>query len=234
MPKRYRQGHPLLHPPADSGRGNPNDAPTTCRRALAEWGRTRPACDTRASSTYLSVMTGHAADTTTLIATVERAAQGDELAFARLVATYQADLVRVAYVVTGDQALAEDAAEAAWWIAWRKLPSLREASSVRGWLVAVAANEARKLVGRRQRHAVAELRLDSPASTPDPGGDIDLVDLADALERLDPRDRAIIALRYVSDLESDEIGQMLHLSASGVRSRLARTLRRLRKDLDHV
>jgi RNA polymerase sigma-70 factor (ECF subfamily) len=178
-------------------------------------------------------MSGGAADTTTLVATVERAARGDELAFARIVAMYQTDLVRVAYVVTGDRALAEDAAEAAWWIAWQKLSGLREVASLRGWLVAVAANEARKLVGRRQRHSIVELRLVPPESPPDPGGDIDLVDLADALQRLDARDRAIVALRYVSDLESDEIGHLLHLSASGVRSRLARTLRRLRKDLDH-
>jgi RNA polymerase sigma-70 factor (ECF subfamily) len=178
-------------------------------------------------------MSGAAADTTTLVATVERAAQGDELAFARLVAMYQGDLVRVAYVVTGDQALAEDAAEAAWWIAWRKLPTIREAASLRGWLVAVAANEARKLAGRRRRHSIIELRLPPPQSLSDPAGEIDAVDLADALERLDPRDRAIVAFRYVSDMESDEIGHVLSLSASGVRSRLARALRRLRKDLDH-
>lgn len=178
-------------------------------------------------------MAGQAADTTTLMATVERAAQGDELAFARLVAVYQQDLVRVAYVVTGDLALAEDAAEAAWCIAWKKLGSVRDAASVRGWLVAVAANEARKLAGRRSRHAVIELRLEPPPSPPDPAGGIDRVDLGNALARLDPRDRAIIALRYVADLESDEIGRRLDLSASGVRSRLARSLQRLRKELDH-
>lgn len=178
-------------------------------------------------------MAGQAADTTALSATVERAAQGDELAFARLVAEYQQDLVRVAYVVTGDLAMAEDAAESAWCIAWRKLPSLRDSSSVRGWLVAVAANEARKLAGRHRRHAVIELRLAPPESPPDPAGGIDRVDLEDALAQLDPRDRAIIALRYVEDLESDEIGERLHLSASGVRSRLARSLHRLRKELEH-
>lgn len=179
-------------------------------------------------------MVGEAADSTGLVATVERAAQGDELAFARLVAAYQSDLVRVAYVVTGDQQLAEDAAEAAWCIAWRKLPSLRESASIKGWLVAVAANEARKIAGRRRRHAVIELRLTPPeTSLPDPAGEIDRVDLVNALARLDPRDRAIIALRYAADLESDEIAPMLHLTASGVRSRLARSLRRLRKDLSH-
>ncbi len=178
-------------------------------------------------------MTGLSADMTTRVAIVERAAAGDETAFARLVGAYQDDLVRVAYVVTGDPALAEEAAEATWWIAWRKLHGLHEPASIRGWLVAVAANEARKLVGRRHRHALVELRLGGSAPLPDPSGGIDRLDLANALGHLDPRDRTLIALRYAADLESDEIGPLVHLSASGVRSRLARTLRRLRKDLEH-
>ncbi len=143
------------------------------------------------------------------------------------------DLVRVAYVVTGDQALAEEAAEAAWWAAWRKLRNLREPASVRGWLVAVAANEARTLAKRRHQRRLVELRVPLRESLSDPVGEIDRLDLANALARLDPRDRTLVALRYEADLESDEIGPLVHLSASGVRSRLARTLRRLRKDLEH-
>jgi hypothetical protein len=43
-------------------------------------------------------------------ATVERAAAGDEGAFARIVATHRTEMVRVAYVVSGDWDLAQDAA----------------------------------------------------------------------------------------------------------------------------
>jgi RNA polymerase sigma-70 factor (ECF subfamily) len=176
-------------------------------------------------------MTGLTADMNTLTTVVERAIAGDETAFARLVAAYQLDLVRVAFVVTGDQALAEEAAEAAWWIAWRKLPGLR--GRARGWLVAVAANEARKLVARRSRRSVVELRLADFDPPDEATHDIDRLDLSNALGRLAPADRALVALRYTADLESDEIAPLLHLSASGVRSRLGRVLRRLRKDLEH-
>lgn len=191
-----------------------------------------PTCRPQTSSASGSGGGGEATDTITLTATVERAAQGDELAFARLVAEFQGDLVRVAYFVTGDTALADEAAEAAWCIAWRKLPGLREAASVRQWLVAVAANEARKLVGQQSRHSAIESRLGPPECPPDPADGTDFVDLDNALAQLDPRDRAIIALRYADELDSDEIGQRLHLSASGARSRLARSLHRLRDDLD--
>jgi len=59
------------------------------------------------------------------------------------------------------------------------------------------------------------------------------VDLADALRRLSPDDRLVVALRYVLGLTSTEIGLAIGLSPAGARTRLARALTRLKKDLDH-
>src|SRR5512146_909994 len=102
-------------------------------------------------------MTGLALERAAIASTVERAVEGDELAFARIVGAYHLDLVRVAYVICGDEGLAEDAAQAAWWIAWRKLPTLRDHDRVKPWLVAVAANEALP-VGRDPRGVGAGAR----------------------------------------------------------------------------
>ena len=111
---------------------------------------------------YLYAMTSLALDSAAIAPTVERAIAGDELAFARIVGAYHLDLVRVAFVITGDEGLAEDAAQAAWWIAWRKLPSLRDHDRIKPWLVAVAANEARKLIRREHRHGDRGARRSSP------------------------------------------------------------------------
>jgi RNA polymerase sigma-70 factor, ECF subfamily len=168
---------------------------------------------------------------------VERAAQGDEVAFARVVSTYHADMVRGAYVTCGDPDLAQDAVQAAWTIAWRKLGSVRDPDHVKGWLVAVAvaANEARRAVRRQHPGRLVELMPDpdDPRGL-DPAGLIDSVDLVNALERLRPEDRALLALRYVAGLDSTELGERLGMSPSGTRARLARLLERLRRDLDHV
>jgi RNA polymerase sigma-70 factor (ECF subfamily) len=167
-------------------------------------------------------------------ALVERAANGDEVAFARLVAAYHADLVRVAYVTCGDPDLAQDAVQAAWTIAWRKLRSVREPAKVKGWLVAVAANEARQLVRRQHRRVVVELRVDGVGpGGDDPGELIDRVDLVNALGHLKPEDRMLLALRYVAGLDSTELAELTRMSPSGTRARLARLLTRLRRDLDH-
>jgi RNA polymerase sigma-70 factor, ECF subfamily len=168
-----------------------------------------------------------------IASTVQLAAAGDEVAFARIVAAHRAEMVRVAYVVTSDWDLAQDAAQAALWIAWRKLPSLREPARLRPWLMSVAVNEARAILRRQRRHPVVELTIAvDGAGGVDPGDEIGQVDLSNALHRLDPEDRSLVALRYLADLDSTEIGSLTGRSASGVRTRLSRVLDRLRKELD--
>lgn len=164
---------------------------------------------------------------------VRLAAAGDEAAFRRIVELHHADMARVAYGICGDRALAEDAVQAAWTIAWRKLRTLRDPERVRAWLVAVAANEARHIVRRRHPGPVMEIALGDPdAAAPDPSDEIALVDLTNALRRLSPGDRSLIILRYGVGFDSVEIGPMLGISASGVRTRLSRLVDRLRRELE--
>jgi RNA polymerase sigma-70 factor (ECF subfamily) len=168
---------------------------------------------------------------------VQAAALGDEAAFTELVARHHRDLLRVAYVICRDPALAEDSVQTAWAIAWRRMGTVKEPSQIRGWLVAVAANEARRIM-RRRRPRVHEVSVGDielvrvPDLRSDPLADgIANADLRRALAALDPTDRALIALRYVAELSSDEIGRALGMSSSGARGRLSRLLLRLRGDL---
>jgi len=75
--------------------------------------------------------------------------------------------------------------------------------------------------------------LDTAADS-DPADRIGLVDLARVLAGLKPDDRSLLAMRFVAGLDSTEIAAQLHLSPSGVRSRLARLIERLRTELDHA
>ncbi len=62
---------------------------------------------------------------------------GDAVAFARIVAAHHDPMARLCFVICGDQDMAQDAVQAAWPIAWRKLGSLREAGNLRPWLVTI-------------------------------------------------------------------------------------------------
>jgi RNA polymerase sigma-70 factor, ECF subfamily len=150
----------------------------------------------------------------------------DRAAFASLVARFQPDLLRVSYVILGDASLAEDATQAAWIQAWRKLHQLRDDDKLRSWLVAVAANEARQIARRRRRMPFGP-RSDGFAADADPR----LSDLTAALARLTSDDRRLVALRYVAGLTSEEIGHAVGATGGAVRHRLMRILANLRADL---
>jgi RNA polymerase sigma-70 factor (ECF subfamily) len=165
-------------------------------------------------------------------ATVRSAATGDEIAFARLVAEHHASMARVAYVVCGDAETTRDAVQSAWAIAWRRMGSLRDPAQVRPWLVAIAANEARQAVRRRRRERVVDISEDvARAEGFDMDSTDDVVDLDRVLRGLTADERSLLAMRYAAGLDSSEIARQLGISASGVRSRLARLLERLRDDL---
>ncbi len=167
-----------------------------------------------------------------LAGAVGRAADGDEKAFARIIKAHHDDMTRVCFVICGDLDVADEAVQAAWAIAWRKLGSLRDPSRLRPWLVSIAANEARQLVRRRRRRTVVELAMfGSMSSGVDPAGHVGDLDLANALARLDPNDRALLALRYVAGFDSTELARATGRSASGTRAKLARLLDRLRTEL---
>ena len=167
-----------------------------------------------------------------LVGAVALAAAGDEAAFTRIVRAHHDDMTRVCFVICGDLDVADEAVQAAWPIAWRKLGSLRDPGRLRPWLVSIAANEARQLVRGRGRRSVVELAVGDPAAAGmDPAGRVADLDLANALARLNPDDRALLALRYVAGFDSTELGKATGRSASGTRARLARLLDRLRTEL---
>ena len=175
-------------------------------------------------------------DDESIRAAVARAATGDEVAFARIVAAHHDDMARVAFVVCGDVDIAQEAVQAAWQKAWAKLGSIRDADRLRPWLVSIAANEAKQLIRSRHRRWLRETVIEDDedvAARPgsDPASRASILDLTNALAGLEPDDRTLIALRYAAGLTSDEIGRAIGMTGGGVRARLARLLTRLRKEL---
>ena len=163
-------------------------------------------------------------------AVIDRAIAGDENAFAEIVAAHHGDMERISYLVSGSLELADDAVQAAWAIAWRRLGSLRDPSRLRPWLMSVAANEARQMARSGRRRTVRELAMGGPTSSPGPDRAA-LIDLGNALAHLDPKDRILIGLRYVAGLDSAAIGREVGMTATGVRVRLHRLMARLRTEL---
>ncbi len=149
--------------------------------------------------------------------------------FEQLVGRYHVDLMRLALVMCGDRALAEDAVQACWQAAWRSRGQIRDPSRIGAWLRAVTANEVRRQLRRQRLRSLLHGRLRPPE--PIPPVDPRHLDLTRALATLDVQDRQLLALRFGLGLMSAEIGEQLGISASAARVRLHRVLARLRAEL---
>jgi RNA polymerase sigma factor (sigma-70 family) len=149
--------------------------------------------------------------------------------FVGFVERYNDDLLRLAFAMARDRAIAEDAVQSCWQAAWRSRDEIRDPDRLRAWLFTVTANQVRRVLRRQRLAGIVHGRL-SPPDPPDPL-DPGQIDLARGLARLSVGDRELIALRYGLGLTSEEIGAILGLTGSGTRRRLQRVVARLRKEL---
>jgi RNA polymerase sigma-70 factor, ECF subfamily len=97
------------------------------------------------------------------------------------------------------------------------------------WLIGIAR---RSIEGARLRPQPLEHREETPDTLDVEAETIERVTLAQAVERLDERDRELVALRYGSDLSARQIAELLELKTNAVEVALHRALARLRKLLE--
>ena len=166
---------------------------------------------------------------------IARFQAGDRSAFAALVRRWEGPLVRIAYRITGDLAEAEDLRQRVLLRLLESPGSVRSPDRFAAWIRRAIVNQAlTALRGRRRRERFdRRLRGHAPATDDaDPGEALIAGDqarrLAVALLRLDPRDRAMLSLRFDEDLTFSEIAAALGQPATTVKSRVARAIDRLR------
>ncbi|MGH2517410.1 MAG: RNA polymerase sigma factor, partial [Ktedonobacterales bacterium] len=163
--------------------------------------------------------------------------ESDYTRFVALVPEHMEAVVRVAAALVG-AADAEDAAQEAVVRAWRAWTALRDPAAMRPWLLRIAVNVCHDW--RRGSFGVRQ-RLTGPledaegfaAMVADPGA-LDVaaaLDLREAVNRLDPDLRVVVALRYYAGMDATEIGAALDIPPATVRTRLRRALHTLRDRL---
>jgi RNA polymerase sigma-70 factor (ECF subfamily) len=171
---------------------------------------------------------------------VVRAKDGDQDAYADLVTRYQSIAARTAYVITGTQPDAEDAAQEAFVKAYYALDRFREGAPFRPWLLRIVANEAinrRKAAGRRP---TVDLTVALDRASSDTALSPEASALArerrervlDALRHLREEDRLVIAYRYFFDLSEAEMADALDVARGTVKSRLSRAIGRMREVME--
>jgi RNA polymerase sigma factor (sigma-70 family) len=171
---------------------------------------------------------------------VERARRGDLEAWETLVRTYQGIAFRTAYLLAGNAADAEEAAQDGFVKAHRALGRFRRGAALKPWLLRIVGNEARnrrRSAGRRERLVLRAIEESRPGgAVPSPEAALlareDQQRLLAALERLPDDHRDAIAFRFLLELSEEETAAALGIRRGTVKSRLARALARLRETLE--
>ena len=148
--------------------------------------------------------------------------------FAEFYAAAWGDCLRIIMISVADRPLAEDLVADAFTRAWESWQKVRELAEPRAWVIRTAMN-ARVSWWRRHRREVALDSQDTTAATSQ-GLGLDSF-LVAALRRLPVRQREVIALRLLLDLDTSTTAEMLGISGSTVTTHLQRAIGALRRDI---
>lgn len=188
-------------------------------------------------------------------ALVAAARNGSEAAFRHLVQSHSRKVFQLCWRITRDQTLAEDAAQEAFYKAWRGLPEFDGRAGFATWLHRIAANAALEQLRRTARHrdgrqsAYAEEEdLGHPSSFLDgaglDGADCELPTPQDhvaagalqarvvqELEQMSAMERTAFVLKHVEGASLDDIAQTLSLNIGQSKQAVFRAVRKLRAAL---
>lgn len=175
---------------------------------------------------------------------VDLARAGDRNAFRQLVERHSPVVFRIAWRITGDEALAEDAVQEAFVNAWRRLDRFRGDARFGTWMHRITVNAALGLVRKRTRRREENLEdneMDAVMNTqsakdPQPDQVMQQHDLGEAtrvaMAGLSDMERGAFLLRHFEEMSIREIGQAMDMNEGAVKQALFRAVRKMRVTLE--
>lgn len=167
---------------------------------------------------------------------IMRLRQGEIGGLEFLVREYHRPALRVAFLITHDQALAEDVVQSAFLRLTDRIERFDTSRPFKPWFLRLVTNEALQVVTRHPHHplgdAVAALLGQNDDRADDP---LKVIEAAEtkaaiwaALERLTPEQHAAIVARYYLDLHGGALASHLDAPPGTVRRRIVEARARLR------
>jgi len=179
----------------------------------------------------------------------QRAAKGDFRAFEELVRRYSPPLFKFAYVMLNDYEDASDVLQQVLIQLHTSLPRRYPTASFKNWAFTITRNKCLDHSRKRRSLNFNELNYKRNTedeltvleqlcdSAPSPEEIVERQDrrqtLHEAIARLPERDRAVVMLRYLTDLSFGEIGQILDLPEGSTKTCFQRAKQVLRDYLKH-
>lgn len=165
---------------------------------------------------------------------VNEAIAGSKEAFCALYGRYKDKLYRYALYKLGDPDDAEDAVSDCVLAAWKSIGSLRSAEAFGSWIFRILSNccasRVKAIINAREN--LERVYSEGPGSAGNLSVPASLsFELAEALSRLKDEERDVVLLSVIGGLNSNEVAELTGLSPGGVRSKLSRSLAKMREFL---
>ena len=167
-----------------------------------------------------------------MASTLEKAKQGDANAFAELYGMYAKDFYRFALCMLKVREDAEDAVQDAAISVYKHLVNIKRDDAFKPYFFTVLANDCRARLKKREKEQSVPLDEVMPVLADASDGDISLsLELQQALSRLKDEERTIVLLSSVAGFKSSQVANIMGVTSGTVRSKLSRSLRKLREEL---
>ncbi|MEP6973532.1 MAG: SigE family RNA polymerase sigma factor [Actinomycetota bacterium] len=159
----------------------------------------------------------------------------EESTLGELYVRYANDAVRLAYLLTGDRALAEDLVQDAFVKLAGRLVHLRDPGAFEAYLQRTVVNLSRSYFRRRKverAYVEREGGLGGARTAAASDGSIGERDeLWQAMQRLSQRQRAAVVLRFYEDLSEQQVADLLRCRPGTVKSLVSRGLQTMRDEM---
>jgi RNA polymerase sigma-70 factor (ECF subfamily) len=170
---------------------------------------------------------------------IERVLGGDVEAFGMLVDRYQDEFAGFATLMTGNPDDAADVIQDSFVRAYHGLRGCRDRKNFKNWLFRIVSNQCKTHLARRRRRGHRPLEEAATVATAaDPGREVESDDMRAILERalraLPPDQRELLVLKYVNELELQQMAPMLAISIPALKMRLLRARQALLAQLEGV
>ena len=161
---------------------------------------------------------------------VREAQAGNGKAFATVYSFYATDLYKFALWYTGNSADAEDCVQEAVLLSFRNISKLQKPSAFKSWMFKILSNVCKsKLTNPADSVCTVAIHEIRETVADDTVIDAGLsAEVYDALSALEEDERQIVLLSVIGRYKSGEIAEMLDMTSGTVRSKLSRSLKKLR------
>lgn len=169
---------------------------------------------------------------------IKKIQQGDEQAFKQLTQSIEHDLYRIAKTRLKDDDDIKDAIQNTMMYVYRHAKKVKNQEYFKTWMIRILINECNKIynLNKKNKTLFDKLIINTDFNTYDTSiqNTNDKINFETLINSLSNEERLVLTLHFNSRYSCSQIAKILNINVNTVKSRLTRSVNKLRKDYKEV